>query len=325
MTREMIIAIIVGSVLFAAAFYLFSIVFASRCIYVATLKRKNKKQWGRTLSIRNELTVQMDNEGMEWQRKHNVHKQDVNIVNAGLNLYGEYYDFGFDKAVIILSGRTESLRYGYYFAKPYSNSGFNVLVIDSRAHGNSDGEYNTVGFEESKDALAWVRFLNEVFGINTIVFHGICIGAAGGMLAITSPECPDCVKGLVTEGMFANFGESMKNHLIERKKLLFPIMHCIDFWSKKYTGHSMKKGPIDVIQKMDKPILMIQSKMDKYSSPENAKRMFELCPSSEKKLVLYDKGDHSMLRITDTELYDTEITMFIKRLTSTCAQQVVLR
>ena len=267
MTQQTIVAIIVGFLVVSSVlFYLFSIVYASYCIYTATLKRKSKEQWGRSLSIRTDLTVKMDEEGMEWQAKHNDYKKDVHIVNNGLNLYGEYYDFGYNKAVIILSGRTESLRYGYYFAKPYSDSEFNVLVVDSRGHGFSDGEYITYGFEESKDALAWARFLNSSFGVETIVFHGICIGGAGGTLAITSPECPECVKGLVTEGMFANFAESMKNHLIERKKLLFPVMQCIDYWAKKYTGHSMKKGPIDFIGKMDKPILMIQSKMDKYST-----------------------------------------------------------
>lgn len=325
MTHEILIGIIIGLSLFSVGFYLFSIVYASYCIYTATLKRKSREQWGRTLSICTEQTLQMDKEGLEWQKKHDAFKKEVHIVNSTLDLYGEYYDLGFDRAVIILSGRTESLRYGYYFAKPYSESGFNVLVVDSRAHGISGGKYITFGFEESKDALAWARYLNESFGVGTIIFHGICIGGAGGMLAITSPDCPKYIKGLVTEGMFANFGESMKNHLIERKKLLFPVMQCIDFWSKKYTGHSMKKGPIDVIHKMDKPILMIQSKMDKYSTAENAKKMFDICPSKEKKLVLYERGDHSMLRITDTEKYDTEISMFLNRLRAFCEQPLKIK
>ena len=117
MTQEVIIGMIVGFILFSVAFYLFSIAFASHCIYTATLKRKNKKQWGRTLSIVTEQTIQMDNEGLEWQKKHDAYKNDLHIVNNGLNLYGEYYDLGFDKAVIILSGRTESLRYGCIFAR----------------------------------------------------------------------------------------------------------------------------------------------------------------------------------------------------------------
>lgn len=316
--------LLLGFVLFSVFFYLFSIVFASHRIFIKTLSRQSKDQWARGApSSQNPSHLQMDREGLAWQEKFNSCKKDVHIINDGLNLYGEYYDLGYDKGVMILSGRTESLRYGYYFAKPYTDSGFNVLVVDPRAHGYSDGTYNTLGFEESKDAIAWANYLSKEFGIKTLVFHGICIGAAGGILAITSPQCPQCVKGLVTEGMFPNFAESMKNHLIERKKLLFPIEQCIDFWMKRYTGHSMKNGPIDVISGMNKPLLMIQSKMDKYSTAENAKKMFVLCPSKEKKLVLYEKGDHSMLRITDTETYDSEIAMFLQRLMTACERQTV--
>ena len=318
----MVICIVMGVIFLSVGFYLYSIAYAAHCICVATLKRKDPERRERTRSADDELSVRMDEEGQHWQKKHDAYKHDVHIVRDGWNLYGEYYDFGSSKAVMVLSGRTESLRYGYYFAKPYSDAGYNVLLVDSRAHGLSDGEYITVGFEESKDAVAWTKFLNETYGVDTIVLHGICIGAAGGLLAITSPDCPDCVKGLVTEGMFANFAESMKNHLIERKRLWFPVMQCIDLWLKRHTGHSMKKGPIDVIGKMDKPILMIQSKMDKYSTAENAQKMFAMCPGKEKKLVLYEKGDHSMLRITDTETYDTEITAFLTRLHSTCTQTV---
>jgi len=309
MRREIILAIFL---LFFLVGHIFSSMYAAHCIYTATLKRKDKEQWGRTVPIPTEQSLQMDAEGMQWQKEHDAYKQDVHIVRDGLNLYGEYYDFGSDKAVMILSGRTESLRYGYYFARPYSSSGFNVLVVDSRAHGLSDGVYNTVGFEESKDVIAWTKYLQDEHKVKTLVFHGICIGAAAGMLAITSPDCSEAVKGIVTEGMFVNFGESMKNHLIERKRLIFPVLQCVDWWMKHYTGHSMMRGPIDVIGTMDKPILMIQSKKDKYSTPENAEKLFMKCPSLHKSLLWYETGDHSMLRITDTVKYDSAISAYLK-------------
>ena len=182
---------------------------------------------------------------------------DVKLYRNNLNLYGEYYDFGKKTCVMILSGRTESLRYGYYFAEAYSDK-CNVLVIDPRAHGLSDGEYNTVGFEESKDILAWVKFVNQELKIDSIIFHGICIGAAGGMYTITNEECPDFVKAIITEGMFPNFGESMKNHLIEKKKPVFIFYNMVNGWMKHYTGHSMNFGPINVIDKLNKPLLTLQ-------------------------------------------------------------------
>ena len=288
---------------------------ASYFVYVCTLKRRTKEQWGRELLGEMDPTSrQMYDIGLAWGKENIGRKKDVHIVNNGLNLYGEYYDFGSERCAVILSGRTESLRYGYFFAIPYAKNGCNILVLDPRAHGLSDGEYNTVGFEESGDAIAWVKMLQESFGVRSVVFHGICIGAAGGILALTSGNCPDIVEGIVTEGMFPNFGESVKNHMRERKKAIFPTYKLVDMWMKKYTGHSMEIGPLDFIDKLNKPLLMLHSKEDLYSTPEYAQRLYDKAGTSQKKLVWFDHGRHSMLRITDTERYDSSISEFLSQL-----------
>ncbi len=305
--------IIVISVVSFIIFWFVNALVSAYCTYTITLKRGKKSKWGRAVSSNDEPQLIMDDIGMKWHRENIDFKKDVHIINNGLNLYGEYYDFGFDRCAMILSGRTESLRYGYYFARPYQEAGFNVLVLDPRAHGLSDGDYNTVGFEEGKDALSWAKFIHDEFKLESIILHGICIGSAAGMYAINAEDAPDYIKGIVTEGMFPNFWESMKNHLKEKRVNFFPMMQCLDFWMKKYTGHSMRFGPINVIPKMNRPILMLQSKVDKYSLYEYACKMYEMCPSKEKKLVVYEKGGHSLLRITDTERYDNEIKEFIKR------------
>ena len=309
---KIIFWIVAGFLLSGVGFYLFSVIYASYLVYVRTLTRQSKDDWGRRVSEETPIMLEMDRIGMAWHEANLDKKQDVHIINGGMNLYGEFYDFGSKNAVMILSGRTESLRYGYYFAEPYAKAGFSVLVVDPRGHGWSDGKYNTVGFEESKDQKAWARFLQEKYGIENLVFHGICIGAAGGMLAITSEDCPSCVKALVTEGMYPNFWQSMRNHIIERKRLMFPIMQCIDMWFKHYTGHSMRKGPIDVIGKMEKPLLMFQSKEDPYSTPAYAQKMYDLCPSEHKTLRYFETGGHSQLRPLHTQEYDAAITAFLQ-------------
>lgn len=294
------------------AFYLFSIFFAADRIYANTLTRNSKEQWSRESVIEDPNQQKMDALGQAWLTDHRQYEQDVHIIRDGLHLYGKYYDLGFKRCCMLLSGRTESLRYGYFFVKPYAEAGWNVMVIDARAHGNSDGKYNTLGFEESQDDLAWAKFLHEEKGVEQVIFHGICIGAAGGMLAITDPKCPDYIAGLVTEGMYAYFGYSMRQQLIERKKLMWPIMQAIDMQVRRHTGYSMMRGPIHVIHKMDKPLLMLHSKEDPYSVPENAQKLYDLCPSKQKKLVWFPHGGHSLLRITDTEKYDASIKEFLE-------------
>ena len=285
---------------------------ASYFIYTKTMRRKDDKHWGREPSCLEPEHLQMYSEGEAWQSRCAENKQDIHIVNRdGMNLYGEFYGNCSDSCVIILSGRTESLKYGYYFAIPYWDAGYSVMVLDPRAHGLSDGRYNTAGFEESGDILEWTRYAYEVLGVRSVIFHGICIGAAGGMLAITNESCPDYVKGIITDGMFPNFGESMKNHLIERKKPVKGLYRMINFWAKHYTGHSFDFGPINVIQKLDKPLLMLQSKEDKYSLPEFAEKLYALAGSEQKRLVYFEHGMHSMLRYTDSKRYDESIKSFL--------------
>lgn len=312
MSSKTVALIVIVLLTLGIGFYFFNMFFAAWRIFCETLMRKSKEHWARALAPDAPPTqVEMDRLGMLWQTENTAFKRDVHILNDGLNLYGEYYDMGHTRAVMILSGRTESLRYGYYFAIPYAKAGFNVLVVDPRGHGLSDGKYNTVGFDESNDAKAWVRFLNTECGVESVIFHGICIGGAAGMLAITSPDCPDCVRGLVTEGMFATFADSMRNHLIEKRRNFPSLMFFIDFWFKHYTCHTMKKGPIDVIDEMYKPLLMLQSKKDRYSTPDKAEMLYHKCGSENKTLVLFEEGGHSMLRITDTEKYDGAINEFL--------------
>lgn len=303
------------SILLASGLFMLVLTYivASYQVYTKTLSRVSKDVWSRDIpSSLEPQSVEMYNIGLKWSKDNIEYKKDVHIVSEGLNLYGEYYDFGKKTCVVILSGRTECLKYGYFFAIPYADK-CNVLVLDPRAHGLSDGRFNTVGFEESKDITNWVKFMNKEFGLESFIFHGICIGAAGGVLSVTLRDCP-YVKAIVTEGMFPRFYESMKNNLIVKKKPVFIFIDLVDFWMKHYTGHSMKFGPYDVIDKLDVPLLMLNSKKDLSSKPDYAQKLFDKAGSSIKELVWFDEGKHSMVRINNMEKYDKSINDFLNKI-----------
>ena len=307
-----IVVFVVLIIIAIALFFFISSIVVSKFLFVLQLKRTNKEKWSRKCSKQEPLMLKMYNEGLIWSKKYKNYKKDVHIVNEGLNLYGEYYDFGFDRAVIFVAGRTEGLEYGYYFVQPYRSLGFNVMTIDARAHGESDGVYNTVGFEEHKDLLAWARMLHEKYHIKSIIFHGICIGSSGSLMALTSKDCPDYIDGLIAEGMYTTFYETFKNHMVgDYHQPEWPTMPLVAGWMKHYTGHDMRYGNIDIINKLKKPLLMIHSEEDRYSLPKDAVRLFEKCPHDKKMFVWFKHGAHSKLRVTDPELYDKAIADFV--------------
>ena len=265
------------------------------------LERTDNSKWSRGCSTTDDpQQLPMYNEGLKWGEKHKVVMEEVSIRNDGFKLCGQYFDFKQDRAVIIVAGRTEGCIYSYYFAKPYKDAGFNVLVIDNRSHGLSEGHYNSLGLKEYKDIIAWGKFLHNKKGNKEVVCHGICIGSATILYALTSAKCPKYMDAMVADGMYTTFGESFKQHLKQDHRPVFPFIQLFFMIVKAKTGvNAYKYGPEDVMGKMNKRILFIHSKEDVFSVPSKTYEMYEKCPSADKKFVFFDHGRHSFVRFTD--------------------------
>lgn len=281
-------------------------------VYQNILVRTDENKWRRANSYPpNPEHTHMFELGMQWGRENAAHMRPVEIENEGLKLAGEYFDFGAERCVIIFPGRTETLYYSYYFAEPYVAAGCNVLVVDPRAHGLSDGKYNCCGTKEFSDVLAWTVFAHETLHNREIVLHGICVGGASVVLAAARPEFPPYVSHLVVEGLFATFKESFKLHMKAEGKPVFPVMNEIFWIAKRESGVDVaKNAPIRYIDRVKTPILFLHGTKDTFSLPKRAEQLYAKC-TAPKKLVWMDKGSHSHLRINNTEVYDGAIREFL--------------
>lgn len=289
---------------------------ASHIIFRKLLVRTSRDIWGRHPSMPDdENYCRLYKNAEEWGRLNSDKKQDVQIENEGLKLFGEFYDFGSDKAVIILPGRMEACTYSYHYAYPYAQAGWNVLVIDGRAHGLSDGRLNYLGFREYRDVQAWAEMLKERFGVKKVVLHGVCIGSSAAMFACAADKKPDNIAGMVADGMFPCFFDSAKRHMRYDKRPIFPFLYFTMFWIRLVCRVEPKfDGPFKRVKNMRLPILFLHSKEDLFSPPSRAKEMFDNCPSDKKYLKWFEHGWHSRLRLENTEAYDEAVKAFLSTL-----------
>ncbi len=312
-----IIAIIAAVLLGGLVFMIVYTYPIAKRVYTDQLVRTTPEKWGRTCSFPDDAEqVQMWNDGLAWAEGNRERMTELQIENDGLLLFGEYYDFGADRCVIILPGRCESLIYSYYFAPPYEKAGFNVLVIDTRCHGKSDGKYNTIGVQESRDVLKWAELVHDRFGNQEIYFHGICIGTSSGLFALTAPDAPDYLRGLVTEGCYISFPETFRRHMMALNRPRFPVLQMAMMEIRRNTGTNVyRQKPITAIRKLrpDCRVLFLYGENDIFSIPKKSRQLFAACSSKDKKLVWFGKGGHSHLRINNTEKYDQAIIDFFER------------
>lgn len=310
------IVLLVAAVLIAGGFVamlIFTTPIAKK-VYHDQLVRTSQEKWGRVCSCpENEEQQTMWDAGIAWAKPRQDRKVDVAVENDGFRLVGEYYDFGAKRCVIILPGRCECLMYSYYFAAPYEDADFNVLVVDTRCHGQSEGIYNTIGVKESGDVLAWTKLMHEQFGNEEVWIHGICIGTSSGIFALTSPARPAYLKGLVTEGCYVSLRETFKRHMKADHRPIFPVLDQVMLLVNKYTGTNVyRQKPIREIKKMPKDcrVLFLYGEKDIFSIPKKSRKLFAACSAGEKKLVWFSKGGHSHLRINNVEAYDRAIFEF---------------
>ena len=285
-------------------------------LYTIVLVRTSPRKWSREdPEIIDDLQKQIYGEGDSWFAENRDRMKDAEIVSDGYRLAGEYYDYGGKTAVIVVPGRMETVRYSHYYAQALRGTGANILLIDNRAHGHSEGHRTALGFREYRDVIRWAELLHDHFGNEAVVLYGLCIGCETCLFAATSEEAPDYIRGIITDGMFGRFSDSFKLHITERKHKAFPVLYEVMFLEWLFTGaKALTNGPFKRILKMRRPILFLHSREDQYSEPEVTEKMYADCPSPGKRIVWFPEGKHSRIRLKDSGRYDAAIAEFIRSL-----------
>lgn len=311
-----IIAAIIVAAFFAAGgivmFFITPIVIFRHTMY----RNPKKKRTRECTNTKDEQQMRMFKEGIAWAEQFKDKTEKLHIVNDGLNLYGEYINFGFNKCAVVLQGRTESLLYSYYFADVYKKNGYNILAVDVRAHGLSDGKYQTAGIKESDDLVLWIKLIHEKYSITDFTLHGICVGGATAVYTYVKlkNEGSSLVKMIVTDGMFQSYFEMFKRNFAMRKKRPFPMLYLVFFLAFIFgKARLFKETPIKYMKDIDIPILFIWSAKDIFSLKPKCEELFEACASKHKEICFFPEGRHSHVRSTQEAEYDEVIAKFLKK------------
>lgn len=119
--------IFLGIIGAALVLYVFPNLLIASVVYRILLVRTSKKKWSRNCSWDDEEQKKMFALGEEWGKEREKYHERVSIKSGKFNLVGEYFDFGYKKAVIIIPGRMETCVYSYYLPLLTKNSAITCL------------------------------------------------------------------------------------------------------------------------------------------------------------------------------------------------------
>lgn len=231
----------------------------------------------------------------------------------GLKLHARLYkQDGAKRTVILVHGWRGGWNYDFCLGGPWlHDEGYNLLVIDQRAQGESEGQHMTMGILERKDCHTWLKWLEEHTDLTEVpvYFMGISMGASTVLMATGDPM-PSYVKGIIADcgyttpyDMFYHYGHSHFH-------IPMPVMDVFNKHCIKTAGIDLKSySTLEAMKTNETPIFFVHGKGDTFVPMEMTMETYEACKAP-KQLLLVDDAPHAMSFLFGTEEYTTKALAF---------------
>jgi len=191
----------------------------------------------------------------------------------------------YPKAVVIfISGiHNPSVTAFYGHSKMLKDNGYGSILMEMRAHGESEGDVVSLGYKEYLDTQAVVDYIksDQRYTGVPIVVYGVSMGGATAINSIGKiPE----IDGLISMSAYASFEDMFSDNMLMMGVPKFytsiqkPFVNL--YANIKYGLGSSHISPKEQIKNLgDRPALIIHSKGDLQVPYGNFDRIIEVAPS----------------------------------------------
>ena len=221
-------------------------------------------------------------------------------------------------------GRTAVLVHGYktacqnmlHIGRVYHEvMGFNILLPDLHAHGESEGSCIGMGWDERWDVLHWAAVAERLFRDSVQpsrqVIHGLSMGAAATM-NVSGENTPAYIRCFVEDCGYTSVWDEFASEAEKRFGLPeFPLMYTTSALCKLLYGWSFgEASSLEQVRKCRKPMLFIHGEADKFVPTRMVHSLFEAKPQP-KELWIAPKSKHARSFGDHKEEYVRRVKAFV--------------
>ena len=192
--------------------------------------------------------------------------------------------------------------------------GYNVLLVDQRAHGKSGGDTMTFGILERYDCKRWAEYAQERFGPETkVILYGISMGASTVLMAL-SLELPEQVVGVIGDSPFSSPAQIIRKVCRDMKcpsMLIYPFVALGAMLFGRFRIWEMDCQ--QAVRASKVPVLLIHGGDDRFVPMEMSKAILKNCAQG--KLEIFPGAGHVLCFASDEERYRKLIGDFVRTCT----------
>jgi fermentation-respiration switch protein FrsA (DUF1100 family) len=269
--------------------------------------RTIKKSLGRVTNVPSIQKIILKNrERLEQQ----LHAQKVSFLTSdGIRLQGYLVlRKGAKRNLLICHGYRSAKEMLIDFADMFQRS--NLLFFDFRAHGQSEGDLVTLGYNEKKDVLSALNFLQTDERTKKLPIFGIGVSMGGVALLAAAAEKP-VFKGLVIDSAFARLEDQIAYAFYQRTGLpKYPFLIVTRFLFELLTHIRVREvSVLDYVRNISIPILFIHAENDTEVPLEGSKELYEAA-TEKKDLWIEGPCKHATICLEYRDEYEKRVNTF---------------
>ncbi len=219
--------------------------------------------------------------------------------------------------VVYAHGLGGSWKSGAAFARRFAQRGYNLLLVDMRAQGESGGSIFGYGHLERRDLVAWARWIAGQDADAKIVLAGFSAGGAAVLEASGEEDLPEQVTAVISDSAYADlWNEAIytMGHMGANAGAM-PPHPVLDVARLSLRG---KKGGFDLadasavkaIEHADVPVLLLHGEDDAAVPPFSAKRLDEAAHGKHE-VVTFPGAGHCCACVADPDAYYSAVFDFL--------------
>lgn len=196
-------------------------------------------------------------------------------------------------------------------ATAFHAMGWQVVMTDFRAHGNSAGEACTIGANESLDVKAVYDYARKELKEKNLVIWGISLGAATTLHAIANyPVRPE---RLMLEMPFATLHDAVRGRIRMMQLPAEPLSILLTFWGGIQHGFwAFGLQPAQDAGAVSCPVLLQWGFNDKRVTETETNTLFAQLGTNKRTMMKYYQSGHESLLKKEPEKWQAVIHEFLR-------------
>lgn len=190
--------------------------------------------------------------------------------------------------------------------------GFNVLTVDQRAHGKSEGSCLSFGINERYDCISWINYSIERFGADVkLLLYGMSMGAATVLMA-AGLSLPKNVVGIIADCGYSSPRDIIRAVIAERHYPLFPTYMLVRLGGRLFGGFDIEAASATAAMAVCKtPVLFIHGEEDRFVPCNMGRENYSSCAADNKRLLTVPLAGHGISYMVDKTAYLNAVDSFL--------------